>query len=70
MTPVVEAPRKVGRPSLCYTTNELCAIWSTSDSTLHRWREQGIIPFVKIGGAIRYPKAKIDPILKRQGIIS
>jgi excisionase family DNA binding protein len=36
------------------TTKDLQEIFSVSDKTIKRWRKNGTLPFVQIGGAIRF----------------
>ena len=45
------------KPEKLYTTEEACAILRCSKPTLHRWKKEGIIPFVRIGINIRYKAA-------------
>lgn len=75
MTPPVVPPpeplaRKVGRPSLCYTAEELAAIYNVSDKTVFRWADIGEIPCVRKGRTVRFPKALLNPILIREGILA
>ena len=41
------------------TTKELCKYLKISSVTCIRWRKKGKIPFMKIGGSIRYDKAAV-----------
>lgn len=46
------------------TAKEACKLLKVSRPTLHRWKQAGVIPSVKIGGNIRYPKNKLIEYLK------
>jgi excisionase family DNA binding protein len=79
MSPVIEAPsdptppprtKKAGRPSLCYTADEVGGFFKVSAKTVYRWAAKNEIPFVKIGGVIRFPVSKINHLLERQGLLS
>lgn len=41
------------------TAPELCRYLNISLPTLIRWRKKGKIPFLQIGGSIRYDKASV-----------
>lgn len=41
------------------TAPELCQYLNISPPTLIRWRKKGKIPFLKIGGSIRYDKVAV-----------
>lgn len=50
-----------------FTESELAEMLSISKSTLHKLREEGDIPYQKMGSCIRYSKADIDAwILKKR----
>lgn len=74
MTPVIPAPEpRVGRRShpnaLCYTSFDMELFLTSSPSTIFRWAEQGEIPAEKVGSKWIFPKNKVDPFLRRKGII-
>lgn len=48
-----------------YTTKELEEIFKVTRHTLIKWREQGM-PFVKIGGTIRYDMDEIKKWIDNQ----
>ena len=49
------------------TESELAEMLSISKSTLHKLREDGVIPYVLISSCIRYRKVDIDAwILKKR----
>jgi excisionase family DNA binding protein len=46
----------MGKP---FNTKELCRFLGISEPTCIRWRKKGKIPFLKVGGSIRYDKAAV-----------
>ena len=46
-----------------YTAEEACKLLRCSKPTLHRWKKEGIIPFVRIGTNIRYKESDIKNLL-------
>jgi excisionase family DNA binding protein len=48
----------------CINGEELCAYLGISKPTLIRWRNKGKIPFLKVGGVIRYNKQKVSKALE------
>lgn len=41
------------------TAEQVCKVLGVTKATLHRWKEQGQIPFYQIGGLIRYDLNKL-----------
>lgn len=60
----VEVKSQKDESDKLFTASEACEILRCSRPTLHRWKKNGIIPFVNIGGNIRYRKSDIEKILK------
>ena len=58
-----EQPEIEETPGKLYTTEEACKILRCSKPTLHRWKKEGIIPFVRIGVNIRYKESDINNLL-------
>lgn len=50
------------------TTEEACQMARVSRPTLHRWKSNGIIPFVKIGKNIRYKESDLKKLLESRSI--
>lgn len=46
------------------TTEEACQMARVSRPTLHRWKSNGLIPFIKVGKNIRYKKSDLTELLK------
>ena len=46
------------------TTEEACKVARVSRPTLHRWKANGLIPFVKVGKNVRYRKSDLTELLK------
>jgi excisionase family DNA binding protein len=38
-----------------------------SKPTLHRWKKSGIVPFVRLGGNIRYRESDLQQLIERKG---
>lgn len=51
-----------------YTAEEACKLLRCSKPTLHRWKKEGIIPFVRIGVNIRYRESDLKNLLKTKQI--
>ncbi len=62
--PKQTAPAKVNDEEVLFTTDEACKILKCSKPTLHRWKKEGIIPFVRIGSNIRYKKSDLEKLGK------
>lgn len=45
------------------TTEETCQMVRVSRPTLHRWKQSGIIPYVKVGKNIRYYESDVRELL-------
>jgi excisionase family DNA binding protein len=48
------------------TTEEAMKIANVSRPTLHRWKQAGIVPSVKWGKSVRYPKKEFLETLTRK----
>ena len=46
------------------TRDQLAVAVVTSARTIDNWREQGIIPFIKVGGVVRFDVAKVKHALE------
>lgn len=61
--PTVEAERE----EKLYTSEEVCKILRCSRPTLHRWKRDGLIPFVRIGTNIRYKESDLKKLIETKG---
>ena len=54
------------------TTHEIAETWGIKDQTLRVWRCTGRnrLPFVKVGGAVRYRLSDVEEFLDRNRAIS
>lgn len=50
------------------TTEEAMKIANVSRPTLHRWKQAGIVPSIKLGKSVRYPKKEFIETLTRKSI--
>ena len=50
------------------TESEACAYLRIRPRQLYAWRKQGLIPYIKIGRALRFRKAEVDAALERMRI--
>lgn len=49
-----------------FTDKEFCAHWKIDRATSLRWREQGIVGYIKLpNGQIRYKKSHIEELAAR-----
>jgi excisionase family DNA binding protein len=62
--PTVEAEKPEER---LLTSAETCKFLRCSKPTLHRWKMAGIIPFVRLGGNIRYRESDLQQLIERKG---
>lgn len=54
-----------------FTDKEFCEKWKIDRATSLRWREQGIVGYIKLpNGQIRYLQSHIDELKTRCGIPS
>lgn len=54
-----------------FTDKEFCKQWKIDRATSLRWREQGIVGYMKLpNGQIRYLQSHIDELKQRCGIPS
>lgn len=55
------------REETLFTTKEACEFLRCSKPTLHRWKKEGLIPFVRIGVNIRYRESDLKKIVEKKG---
>lgn len=48
-----------------YDKQDILQLFHISNRTLVTWRKNGIIPFLKIGGKIYYPKKLVEAQLEK-----
>lgn len=48
------------------TTEEAMKIANVSRPTLHRWKQAGIVPSIKLGKSVRYPKKEFIETLNKK----
>jgi hypothetical protein len=48
------------------TKAQLSEAIATSPRTIDSWRERGIIPFIKIGGVVRFDLAKVKAAMEKR----
>ena len=51
------------------TTKELCEEFSISQPTVIRWRKKGQIPYMRIGGSVRYDREAVRVAIENKKII-
>jgi excisionase family DNA binding protein len=56
-------------PEKPVTTKELCKFLSITEPTCIRWRQRGKIPFMQIGGSIRYDKAAVLAAIANKKVV-
>ena len=60
-----DSPRAEQAPSPLLTEKDTCAYLRVSKRNLYCWRIAGLIPYYKIGRAVRFRKAELDAALER-----
>lgn len=62
-----EQPKSPQLNEKLYTTEEACEFLRCSKPTLHRWKKEGIVPFVRIGVNIRYRESDLRNLINKKG---
>ncbi len=60
-----DSPRPELAPSPLLTEKDTCAYLRVSKRNLYCWRMAGLVPYYKIGRAVRFRKAELDAALER-----
>jgi excisionase family DNA binding protein len=60
-----DSPRTEPAPSPLLTEKDTCAYLRVSKRNLYCWRMAGLVPYYKIGRAVRFRKAELDAALER-----
>ena len=60
-----DSPRTEHPPSPLLTENDACAYLKVSKRNLYCWRMAGLVPYFKIGRAVRIRKSEVDAALER-----
>ena len=60
-----DSPRTEQASSPLLTEKDTCAYLRVSKRNLYCWRMAGLIPYYKIGRAVRFRKAELDAALER-----
>ena len=60
-----DSPRPEQVPSPLLTEKDTCAYLRVSKRNLYCWRMAGLVPYYKIGRAVRFRKAELDAALER-----
>ena len=63
-----DSPRTEQTPSPLLTEKDTCAYLRVSKRNLYCWRMAGLVPYYKIGRAVRFRKAELDAALERMRI--
>lgn len=50
------------------TVEEIAELFQTSTSTIYRWVHKREIPFVKLGGKLRFSQDKIQEYIKKNSV--
>lgn len=62
-----DLPKPKPEPEKLLTTAEACAFLRCSRPTIHRWKREGLVPFVRIGSCIRYRESDLKKLLETKG---
>jgi excisionase family DNA binding protein len=60
-----DSPRTEQTHSPLLTEKDTCAYLRVSKRNLYCWRMAGLVPYYKIGRAVRFRKAELDAALER-----
>lgn len=51
-----------------FTVEEIAELFQTSTSTIYRWVHKREIPFVKLGGKLRFSQDAIQEYIKKNSV--
>jgi excisionase family DNA binding protein len=60
-----DSPRTALTTDPLFTKKDACAYLRVSKRNLYCWRMAGLIPYFKIGRAVRFSKSEVDAALER-----
>ena len=60
-----DSPHTEQAPSPLLNKKDTCAYLRVSKRNLYCWRMAGLVPYYKIGRAVRFRKAELDAALER-----
>ena len=63
-----DSPRNEDLDQQLHTEKEACAYLRVSRRNLYCWRMAGLIPYFKIGRAVRFRRADMDKALEKMRI--
>ena len=63
-----DSPRTALTTDPLLTEKDACAYLRVSKRNLYCWRMAGLIPYFKIGRAVRFRKAELDAALERMRV--
>jgi excisionase family DNA binding protein len=63
-----DSPRNEDLDHQLLTEKEACAYLRVSKRNLYCWRMAGLIPYFKIGRAVRFKKSELDAALNKMRI--
>lgn len=49
-----------------YDTADMVMLFNVTSRTLQRWRDDGVVPFKKVGGRIYYLASKVDQMMEEE----
>ena len=64
MNTPTDCPRNENSPDPLLTEKEVCAYLKVSKRNLFCWRMAGLLPYFKIGRAVRFRKSEVDTALE------
>ena len=63
-----DSPRTENLDKQLLTEKEACAFLRVSKRNLYCWRMAGLIPYFKIGRAVRFKKSELDAALNKMRV--
>jgi excisionase family DNA binding protein len=63
-----DSPRNEDHDQQLHTEKEACAYLRVSRRNLYCWRMAGLVPYFKIGRAVRFKKSEIDAALSNMPV--
>jgi len=68
MNTPTDCPRNENAQDALLTEKEVCAYLKVSKRNLFCWRMAGLLPYFKIGRAVRFRRAEVDAALERMRV--
>jgi len=59
-------PSETGEEEELLTTKQLALFFKVSITTIHNWKKDGLIPYIKVKSRVRFKKSKVMELYEKQ----